>query len=318
MAGLGGLDGLDGRTFEGSKVSVFVGSKVTSPRTGANVDDRGTLGVAVGAHSFGIRMHAAGLGVLSSGEDDVFSVGSNEEFDPVGAGAAFGGANGAHNAGINVQTVGLIGISAGDNEGLRVPRVGTCVLTESGGEGRPRPGVGSIVLLNDGLDVGAAMLEPHKSGMRMQRVGFETLSAGETGGGTEPNAGALVLSAIGVEGRGAELAGGGRELGAFVLSNVGEGEIVGAHNEGISMQTDGLMALSPGGNEGISGSLVGDVVLVNIGVELGGEPLEGVDPGSRVGTCKLRTVGAGVGKAKLGEIVGAHNAGIKMQTVGLN
>jgi hypothetical protein len=74
-----GLDGLDGRTFEGFEVTIFVGfaflegfiipngigSKATSLFTGATVGDGEMLGVVEGAHSSGIRMHASGLRAVS-------------------------------------------------------------------------------------------------------------------------------------------------------------------------------------------------------------------------------------------------------------
>ena len=84
------------------------------------------------------------------------------------------------------------------------------------------------------------------------------------------------------------------------------------------MQIDGLLELSAGGKEGARGSGVGTFVLADIGLGFDGEMLEGVDTGSLVGTFKVRNVGADVAKRVLGEAVGAHSAGTRMQTVGLN
>ena len=193
---------------------------------------------------------------------------------------------GAHKAGIRMQTVGLIGISAGDTDGFPGPNVGTCVLTDSGGEAG-------------------------------DELGTEVGPRSEKGGSSRSTVGVFVLASIGVDGLGAPLGGGGRAIGTFVLPNVEEGEIVGAHKAGIRMQTDGLAALSSGGKEGVRGSGVGAFVLTDIGVGLCGEMGEGVDPGSLVGTFTVRNVGAGVRKDVLGETVGAHSAGIRMQTDGL-
>lgn len=92
---------------------------------------------------------------------------------------------GAHKAGMSRHTVGLDCDSAGDTEGNPAINEGISVFPNVGADGDkgagPEPRVGSLVPTKDGLNVGAARLGAHKSGIRMQRDGFDALSVGEIG-----------------------------------------------------------------------------------------------------------------------------------------